>query len=75
MNGVLAALLSQKGYTVTEEVLEGQFAFCRCFYGSDGYDLDKMTENLGKTYKFLIQESELNSASITLVSNGNHFLN
>ena len=51
-NGVLAALLARKGFTGTETVFEGQFGFCQCFCGSDGYNLDKMTENLGKTYEF-----------------------
>ena len=51
-NGVLAALLAKKGFTGTDEVLEGKFGFCQCFCGSDGYNLDKMTGNLGKTYEF-----------------------
>lgn len=52
-NGVLSALLSQKGFTGTEEGLEGQFGFCQCFCGSEGYDLDRMTANLGKTFEFV----------------------
>jgi 2-methylcitrate dehydratase PrpD len=49
-NGVLAALLAKKGFTGTEEVFESEFGFLQCFCGSDGYDREKMTENLGKTY-------------------------
>ncbi len=52
-NGVLAALLAKKGFTGTEEAFEGQFGFFQCFCGSDGYDLEKMTVNLGKTYEFV----------------------
>jgi 2-methylcitrate dehydratase PrpD len=51
-NGVLAALLAKKGFTATEEVFEGKFGFCQCFCGSEGYNLNKMTERLGKTYEF-----------------------
>jgi 2-methylcitrate dehydratase PrpD len=52
-NGVLAALLAKQGFTGTEEVFEGEFGFCQCFCGSEGYDLDKMTENLGTRYEFV----------------------
>jgi len=52
-NGVLAALLAKKGFTGTDEVFEGEFGFCQCFCGSEGYDLERMTENLGKTYEFV----------------------
>jgi len=44
-NGILATLLSRKGFTGTEECLEGPFGFCQCFCGSEGYNLEKMTEN------------------------------
>ncbi|MFC1815753.1 MmgE/PrpD family protein [Thermodesulfobacteriota bacterium] len=52
-NGVLAAIISQKGFVGTQEVFEGVFGFCQCFCGSEGYDLKSMTEKLGKTYEFL----------------------
>ncbi len=52
-NGVLAVLLSKEGFTGTQQALEGRFGFCECFCGRRGYDVNKMTEKLGKTYEFL----------------------
>ncbi|MFC1820147.1 MmgE/PrpD family protein [Thermodesulfobacteriota bacterium] len=43
-NGVVAALLAEKGFTGPRTVLEGNFGFCRAF--SDNADLKKIEDNL-----------------------------
>jgi len=49
MNGVLAALLAQKGFTGAKKILEGEKGFLRAT--STDYNLDKITENLDPDLK------------------------
>lgn len=46
--GIRAALLVRNGITGPDSVLEGEKGFCKVF--SDKYCLERITENLGKTY-------------------------
>lgn len=50
-SGVLAALMAQRGYSGTEAVFEGKEGLMDVF-GPD-WAVDKLTGNLGKTYKIL----------------------
>ncbi len=49
--GVFAALMAQKGYSGTIEVFEGKEGFMDVF--GPGWDIDKLTGNLGKDFKIL----------------------
>lgn len=51
MNGVLAALLAQKGLTGPLKILEGNRGFFKAM--SDEYDVTKITEGLGTEFKIL----------------------
>ena len=44
-NGVLAALLAEKGFDSTQEIIEGRKGFCRIY--SDTADPDQLTAGLG----------------------------
>lgn len=48
-NGITAALLAAEGITADASLIEGQRGFCELF-APDGYDLELMTEDLGKPY-------------------------
>lgn len=50
-NGVLAALLAQKGFTSSRAILEAEKGYCRAT--AKEYDLNKITENLGKRFEIL----------------------
>ena len=50
-NGLLSALLAQKGFTASQEVLEGRRGFCHVLAGQ--YDLSKAVEGLGQKYLML----------------------
>jgi 2-methylcitrate dehydratase len=50
-SGVVAALMAKKGYSGTELVFEGKEGLMQCF--GDGWALDKMIGDLGKSYKIL----------------------
>ncbi|MBW2307103.1 MAG: MmgE/PrpD family protein [Deltaproteobacteria bacterium] len=52
-NGVLAAMLAQRGWTADRRILEGHFGFCNLFCGRDQYDLREMTEYLGNPWEIL----------------------
>jgi 2-methylcitrate dehydratase PrpD len=54
-NGLMAALLAQKGFTGDEYAIEGPLGFSSAFTAGGEYDLTKMTDGLGKS--FLIVES------------------
>lgn len=45
-NGLLSALLAQKGFTAASRILEGEKGFCRAT--AKDFDLVKVTEGLGK---------------------------
>ncbi|MFJ5769016.1 MmgE/PrpD family protein [Psychrobacillus sp. NPDC093180] len=51
MNGLLAALLAQKGFTGPTKILEGDRGFFKAM--SEQYDASKITEGLGKQFKIL----------------------
>lgn len=51
MNGVMAALLAQKGFTGPQKILEGDRGFFNAM--SKGYDVAKITDGLGKEFKIL----------------------
>ncbi|MDI2587536.1 MmgE/PrpD family protein [Psychrobacillus sp. NEAU-3TGS] len=51
MNGLLAALLAQKGFTGPTKILEGDRGFFKAM--SEQYDASKITEGLGKEFKIL----------------------
>jgi 2-methylcitrate dehydratase PrpD len=48
MNGLLAVLLAQKGFTGSSRIFEGEKGFLKAT--SDNYDLDILTNGLGETY-------------------------
>ncbi|MDY6835785.1 MAG: MmgE/PrpD family protein [Chloroflexota bacterium] len=52
-NGVLAAQLSQKGFTASENILEGQQGFCRIFAGGAEIDGAKIGESIGQQYTII----------------------
>jgi 2-methylcitrate dehydratase PrpD len=49
-NGVVAALLAEKGFTADKNILEAEFGFCRLFCGKGEYDLEKIIANLGQPF-------------------------
>ncbi|MFH1485116.1 MAG: MmgE/PrpD family protein [Chloroflexota bacterium] len=51
--GVLAALLVQKGYTASQEIIEGNHGLYHAIIGEGNYDLNRVTENLGKTWEIV----------------------
>lgn len=51
MNGVISALISEKGFTGAEKILEGDRGFFKAM--SDEYDVTKITNKLGDEFKIL----------------------
>ncbi|MBU7042252.1 MAG: MmgE/PrpD family protein [Theionarchaea archaeon] len=49
--GIQSALLAEKGFTGSREILEGIKGFCRAY--SDEYHTEKIYSDLGKTYRIL----------------------
>ncbi|GAW92816.1 MmgE/PrpD family protein [Calderihabitans maritimus] len=49
MNGLLAALLAERNFTGAARIIEGRRGFCRAT--ASEYDLEKITDRLGKHYK------------------------
>jgi 2-methylcitrate dehydratase PrpD len=47
-NGLLAAMLAQKGFSGPEAIFEGEGGFCRAL--ANTYDLKKITDGLGSQY-------------------------
>ena len=58
-SGILAALLANKGFTADKNILEAQFGFCKLFSKDNKYDLNKMTENLGKLSGIILPDISL----------------
>ena len=54
-NGVLAALLAEKGFTADETAVEGPLGFSKIFTAGGKYDLAQMSKGLGES--FLIVEN------------------
>ena len=50
-NGMVAALLAQKGFSADDEILEGQFGFLNALCGKDGYNIEELTSNFGSPFK------------------------
>ncbi|MBI4596167.1 MAG: MmgE/PrpD family protein [Candidatus Tectomicrobia bacterium] len=46
-NGVLAAMLAQRGFTADANILEAPLGFCNLFTENGSYNLDKITAHLG----------------------------
>ncbi|MDN7244982.1 MmgE/PrpD family protein [Planococcus shenhongbingii] len=51
MNGLLAALLAQKGFTGPQKILEGNRGFFKAM--SEEYDVSRITEGLGEEFKIM----------------------
>ncbi len=51
--GILAALLVEKGYEANQNIIEGHQGLYRAIVGEGNYDLDKVTENLGKSWEIV----------------------
>ncbi|MFC2005727.1 MmgE/PrpD family protein [Chloroflexota bacterium] len=49
-NGVVAAILAKKDFTAALDILEGDFGFCKVMAGEGKYDLNKITQGLGKSF-------------------------
>ncbi len=49
-NGVMAALLAQKGWTGNQNILEAPLGFFHLFCGPDNYDPEKVVDQLGRPF-------------------------
>lgn len=49
LNGILAALLAQRGFTGAEHIFEGEKGFCKAT--SSDYDFSRVTDRLGREYQ------------------------
>lgn len=49
--GIISSLLSQRGYTGPKTVLEGRFGFFPSHLGSEEYQIHKLVEQLGTSWK------------------------
>jgi len=52
-NGVIAALLAEKGFTSDRNIIEAEFGFCNLFCGKEEYDPEAITNNLGDPFAIL----------------------
>ena len=52
-NGMMAALLAQKGFTGDDEILEGRFGLMNALCGKGGYNAAELTANLGDPFKIV----------------------
>ncbi|MDA8228248.1 MAG: MmgE/PrpD family protein [Desulfitobacterium hafniense] len=55
MNGLLAALLAQRGFTAATKILEGEKGFCKAM--ASEFDLSKVTSGLGQGEGYKILEN------------------
>jgi 2-methylcitrate dehydratase PrpD len=53
-NGVVAAKLSQRGYTADSAIVEAKLGYAHAFAGLEKYDLVKITANLGKPFDIVV---------------------
>lgn len=51
MNGIMSALLAQKGFTGAKKIFEGRRGFFEAM--TEQYDVTRMTEQLGEQYKIM----------------------
>ena len=52
-NGVMAALLAQKGFTANEGIMEGNFGFCSMFSAGKVKGLENDGEDLGRIWRIV----------------------
>jgi len=52
-DGIEAAELAKRGCSAHPDIIEAPQGFCDALIEEGGYDLDKMTENLGATYQIV----------------------
>jgi 2-methylcitrate dehydratase PrpD len=52
-NGIVAAMLAQRGFTADEGIMESPLGFCSVLGGEGQYNLALMTESLGNTYALI----------------------
>jgi 2-methylcitrate dehydratase PrpD len=50
--GIISAELARRGYTGPPTILEGENGFFRSYAGEGNYDLDFLTNNLGREFEF-----------------------
>jgi 2-methylcitrate dehydratase PrpD len=62
MDGMLSALLSQKGFTAPGDILDGEPSFFEMFSGE--YDPNEMIRGLGKDYQILTNSFKLYAACL-----------
>lgn len=58
-NGVLAALLAQRGFTADANILEAPVGFCNLFTENGSYDLEKIGTHLGDPWDIVAPGVEL----------------
>lgn len=49
-NGIVAAMLAQKGFTASQSIMEDPFGFCSVLAGEGEYHLELMTKSLGDPF-------------------------
>lgn len=52
-NGVIAALLAQKGFTAAKNIIEAPLGFCQVFCGEGNYHFEKIIERLGNPFDII----------------------
>lgn len=52
-NGVIAALLAEKGFTSDADILESPLGFCNVFCGGGNYNVEKIVDNIGNPYNII----------------------
>jgi len=52
-NGVIAAMLAQKGFTADPNIIEGPLGFCQVLCGEGEYEPDKMVQGMGRSFQIL----------------------
>lgn len=52
-NGVIAALLAEKGFTADRNIMEAEYGFCNLFCGKGQYDPETITGSLGDPFAIL----------------------
>ncbi len=54
-SGIMAALLTEEGYTGFPDVLEHSSGYAHAFFGDEGYDLKRWTHDLGNPLRITYQ--------------------
>ena len=58
-NGIVAAMLAQKGFTADDSIIESSLGFCSILGGEGQYNLALMTKNLGNPFAIVKPGLEL----------------